>query len=569
MNYAAIAHQATQFDCFCLEPGKFLFRLQSAAGDLRRVTLHSLDKYLPLHIRDTRKATEMRWVASDGLRDYYEAVLEFDLVCLRYCFELEDQQGQRVFFSNTGFTPAIPDDIERLFDCPQTLREEEFFRTPHWAANSIVYQIFPSRFASHKSIPDELWYKAPIGPLDDLQGSLQGLLRHLDHIRDLGVDVLYLTPIFYSRSTHKYDTIDYYRIDPSFGSEADLVQLVEKAHQLGLRVMLDGVFNHTSPEFFAFADLEQQGAASAYKNWYYLKDFPVQRLHGQQNYKCFGYYGGMPKVNLQHPAAAEYFTNVALHWLRVTGADGWRLDVADEIAHQFWRNFRRAVKTEFPNALIVGEVWHHAPDFLQGDQWDSVMNYPFYRSLLDYVTGNGTASSLLSTLGFQRGNLHTAVHPLLWNLIGSHDTPRIRHLCGENKELHHLAAAIQLLSPGMPMIYYGDEVGMTGGKDPDCRRGMLWDPQRQEADTLLWYRRLIHLRKTIPALTQGAILSQQADNEAGFLRITREYCGHTVTLVFCSKETPLFLPDLAGKTDLLSDTTFDGHLQGPTALVLQ
>ena len=113
MNYAAIAHQATQFDCFCLEPGKFLFRLQSAAGDLRRVTLHSLDKYLPLHIRDTRKATEMRWVASDGLRDYYEAVLEFDLVCLRYCFELEDQQGQRVFFSNTGFTPAIPDDIER------------------------------------------------------------------------------------------------------------------------------------------------------------------------------------------------------------------------------------------------------------------------------------------------------------------------------------------------------------------------------------------------------------------------------------------------------------------------
>jgi glycosidase len=217
----------------------------------------------------------------------------------------------------------------------------------------------------------------------------------------------------------------------------------------------------------------------------------------------------------------------------------------------------------------VGEIWHHAPDFLQGDQWDSVMNYPFYRSLLDYVTGCGTASSLLSTLGFQRGNLHTAVHPLLWNLIGSHDTARIRHLCGENKRLHHLAAAIQLLTPGMPMIYYGDEVGMTGAKDPDCRRGMLWDAEKQDTDMLSWYRRLLQLRKSIPALTQGHILSQQADDAAGLIRITRKLGDQEITLVFCAKDTAAELPDLAGRTDLLTEATFDGHIQGITALVLQ
>ena len=568
MNYAAIRHESTQDYCFCLQPGKFLFRLQTGKDDLRSVTLHSRDKYLPLKIKDTRKATKMHRVASDGLRDYYEVTLEFQVVCLRYCFELEDMQGNRVFFSNTGFTSSIPEDTERLFDCPQTLREEECFHTPAWAANKVVYQIFPSRFASHKPVPDRLWHKAPIGPKDDLGGSLRGIIQRLSHIRDLGADVLYLTPIFYSHSTHKYDSIDYSRIDPSFGTEEDLTELVEKAHALGLRVILDGVFNHTSPEFFAFADLCKNGASSPYKDWYYVNDFPVRRLPGLHNYKCFGYFWGMPKLNLQCPAAAEYFTEVALHWLRRTGADGWRLDVADEISHHFWRNFRKAVKAEFPEALIVGEIWHHAPDFLQGDQWDSVMNYPFYRSLLDYVTGSGTASALLGTLGFQRGNVHAAAYPLLWNLIGSHDTARICHLCREDKNRHKLAAAIQLLTPGMPMIYYGDEVGMTGAKDPDCRRGMLWDEKRQDADMLSWYRGLLQLRKEVPALTQGRILSQYADDDAGLIRITRQLDEQEITLVFCAKEGSVELADLAGKTDLLTGKAFDGHIQGITALVL-
>ena len=162
MNYAAIRHEATQDYCFCLEPGRFLFRLQTGRDDWKRVTLHTRDKYLPLKLKDTRKAVPMERVASDGLRDYYEAELSFRVVCLRYCFELEDRQGNRVFFGNSGFTKGIPEDVDRLFDCPQTLREEECFRVPEWAANKVVYQIFPSRFASHKPVKDSVWYQAPI-----------------------------------------------------------------------------------------------------------------------------------------------------------------------------------------------------------------------------------------------------------------------------------------------------------------------------------------------------------------------------------------------------------------------
>ena len=569
MNYAAIWHEATQRFCFCIEPGKFVFRLQTGKDDLKRVTLHSRDKYLPLKIRDTRQATPMVKVASDGLRDYYEAELAFQVVCLRYCFELEDYDGTRVFFSNSGFTAQIPEDIERLFDCPQTLREEARFQVPGWAKNKVIYQIFPSRFATSRQVPGKVWYQAPIGPKADLRGDLRGIIQHLPYIRDLGVDILYMTPIFRSNSSHKYDTIDYYTIDPSFGTEDDLIELVEKAHAMGLRVVLDGVFNHTSPDFFAFADLVKNQEKSPYRNWYYVDKFPLRRLPGLHNYKCFGYFWWMPKVNLQCPEAAQYFTDVALYWLRKAGIDGWRLDVADEISHSFWRSFRRVVKAEFPDALIVGEIWHHAPDFLEGDQWDSVMNYPFYRSVLDYAAeGSLPASHFLGNLGFQRGNTHTAAYPLLWNLIGSHDTARILHLCGENKQRHKLAAALQLLLPGMPMIYYGDEVAMTGAKDPDCRRGMLWDEARQDKDMLCWYRRLLGLRRELPGLLDGQIIAEEARDADGLIRITRRRSGRDITLVFHAKEGDVQLPELAGKQDLLSQTVFAGTVHGITALVL-
>lgn len=569
MNLAAIRHEATQEYCFCLKPGKFLFRLQTGKNDLRSVTLHSRDKYLPLKIKDTRQATPMNRISSDGLRDYYEAELEFQVVCLRYCFELEDHTGQRVFFSNCGFTDSIPEDTERLFDCPQTLREEERFCVPAWAANKVIYQVFPSRFATHKVVADSVWYQAPIGPKADLGGSLKGIISRLDYIHDLGVDVIYLTPIFRSNSSHKYDTIDYYTIDPSFGTEDDLKELVERAHALGLRVILDGVFNHTSPDFFAFADLVKHQAESAYRDWYYVKQFPLCRIPGLHNYKCFGYFWSMPKVNLRCADAAAYFTNVALYWLRTAGVDGWRLDVADEISHDFWRSFRKAVKAEFPDALIVGEIWHHAPDFLQGDQWDSVMNYPFYRSLLDFAaTRTITASTFLGNLGFQRGNIHSAAYPLLWNLAGSHDTARLLHLCGENKQRQKLAAALQLLMPGMPMIYYGDEVGMTGAHDPDCRRGMLWDERRQDKDMLHWYRRLLTVRREVPVILGGKITSAEANDENGLIRIHRNLNGQKAVLLFHTNDGSVQLPELAGKRDLLSEARFDGTVSGIGAMVL-
>lgn len=568
MNRGAIAHMPDSRYCYCVTPGRFLFRLQTGRDDLAHVKMHYRDKYIPLWVMDTRAVIDMKRVAQDSCHDYYEVELDIDVICLRYFFELTGRDGERIYYANCRFVQQEPDDIDRMFDLPQNLREMERFEVPAWAKNKVVYQVFPARFATSKPVEDALWYKTPMDAVTDLKGDLKGLCSKLEYIRDLGVDVLYLTPIFRSKSTHKYDTIDYYQIDPSFGTTEDLIALVEKAHALGLRVVLDAVFNHTAPEFFAFRDLEENWESSKYRNWYYCDGKPVRpktRLV-KPNYMSFAYFGGMPKLNLDNPETAQYCIDVALYWLRTAKIDGWRLDVGDEISHYFWQTFRNAVKQEFPEALIVGEVWHYAADFLQGNNWDSVMNYPFRNAALDFVaSGSIKATEFVNELGFLRGNLNNACQNVLWNLLDSHDTPRTLHQCGEDKRKMKLLAAIQLLLPGMPFIYYGDEVGMTGAQDPDCRRGMLWDEKRQDKDMLAYYKRLIAVRKANPCLTEGDAQMISSDDENGLVVIRRS----GMVLLFHGKEGTVSLPQYRGQAELISGRLFDGTLGAYEAAVLK
>lgn len=565
MEFSAISHQADKHYCFALGKGRFLFRIAVKKGDIDRIVLHCQDKYIPPHILDTRGQAEMKVASSDRFHDYFEVVIEFDVICLRYYFELVDKDGMTTYFGNCDFYEEAITDIELMFDCPQNLREEEIFDVADWAANKIVYQIFPSRYASSRPVPDAEWYQAPIGHRTDLHGDLRGVIEHLDHLHDLGVDVIYMTPIFHSESSHKYDTIDYYQIDPSFGTETDLAELVEKAHAMGMRVILDAVFNHTSPKFFAFSDILENGENSKYKDWYYIESFPVKAEYGKKpNYQSFAYHGGMPKLNLQNPETAEYFIQVGKYWIERCGIDGWRLDVADEISHSFWKKFRTAIRAVKKDVLIVGEIWHFAGDFLEGDEWDSVMNYAFFVSIKRLIAEDSIqASQFLESLDYLKGNLNSRAYPVLWNLIDSHDTARFLHICGEKKEKLRLAAAFQLLLPGMPMIYYGDEYGMTGGKDPDCRRGMLWDTARQDLEIYAWYKNLIRVRKEYPVLVEGAEILRWCDDEKGIMVLTKELEGKRATLLAHISDGEVEAPALAafaGCEDVLNQTCFNGKL---------
>lgn len=569
MEYSAILHDMDKRFCYAIDKGLFVIRIQVKKDDIKEIILHYVDKYISIELKDTRKMIPMKKIASSQFHDYYEAQIRMDMICLRYFFEFTDMHGEKAYYGNYEFSKECITNIDRMFDCPQNLREEEMFEVPEWAANKVVYQIFPSRYAASQPVDKELWYKAPITFTDNLHGDIRGIIDHLDYIRDLGIDVIYMTPIFKSDSSHKYDTIDYYQIDPSFGTAEDLRELVQKAHQYGMKVVLDAVFNHTGRDFFAFKDILENKEKSKYLDWYFIDKFPLDTEPGQApNFKCFGYYGGMPKLNLKNPEVEKYVTDVACYWLKECDIDGWRMDVGDEISHYFWKHFRRAVKAVKKDALIIGEIWHYAGDFLEGDEWDTVMNYPFYLNLIDLLADEKIGvSRFIQNLGYMKGRLNKKCYPLMWNLIDSHDTARFLHLCN-NKQKQHLAAAFQLLMPGMPMIYYGDELAMPGANDPDCRRGMYWDEEYRDNEMLEWYKRLIQVRRTHACIVEGELAETITRDEDGTIVLIRKNTEETIALIFnCSNDTKEF-NEYAGQYNLLGESVFDGKVEGYDAAVL-
>lgn len=570
MEYSAIFHDMDKRFCYAIDKDLFVIRVQVKKDDMKEVILHYEDKYIPIERKDTRMTLPMKKVATSQFHDYYEAQLQMHLICLRYFFEFTDMQGEKVYYGNYEFDKECITNRDRMFDCPQNLREEEMFEVPQWAANKVVYQIFPSRFAATQPVDKELWYKAPITPMDDLHGNLRGIIEHLDYIKDLGIDVVYLTPIFKSNSCHKYDTIDYYQVDPSFGTTEDLKELVQKSHERGMKVVLDAVYNHSGREFFAFQDILEKGEKSKYLDWYFIDELPPRGEWGEiPNFKCFGYYGGMPKLNLKNPEVEKYITDVACYWIKECDIDGWRLDVGDEISHFFWKNFRKAIKAVKKDMLIIGEIWHYAGDFLEGDEWDTVMNYPFYLNLIDLLADEKiNVSQFVQNLGYLKGRLNKKCYPLMWNLIDSHDTARFLHLCHDNKKKQHLAAAFQLLLPGMPMVYYGDEYAMPGANDPDCRRGMYWDEEYQDKEMYNWYKKLMQVRKTHACIVEGEMIETIANDDEDTIVMIRKNGEETIAMLFNCGNSAKEFNEYAEKHNLLTDSAFDGKVEGLDAAVI-
>lgn len=570
MEYSAIFHDMDKRFCYAIDKDLFVIRVQVKKDDMKEVILHYEDKYIPMERKDTRMTLPMKKVATSQFHDYYEAQLQMHLICLRYFFEFTDMQGEKVYYGNYEFDKECITNRDRMFDCPQNLREEEMFEVPQWAANKVVYQIFPSRFATTQPVDKELWYKAPITPMDDLHGNLRGIIEHLDYIKDLGIDVVYLTPIFKSNSCHKYDTIDYYQVDPLFGTTEDLKELVQKSHERGMKVVLDAVYNHSGREFFAFQDILEKGEKSKYLDWYFIDELPPRGEWGEiPNFKCFGYYGGMPKLNLKNPEVEKYITDVACYWIKECDIDGWRLDVGDEISHFFWKNFRKAIKAVKKDMLIIGEIWHYAGDFLEGDEWDTVMNYPFYLNLIDLLADEKiNVSQFVQNLGYLKGRLNKKCYPLMWNLIDSHDTARFLHLCHDNKKKQHLAAAFQLLLPGMPMVYYGDEYAMPGANDPDCRRGMYWDEEYQDKEMYNWYKKLMQVRKTHACIVEGEMIETIANDDEDTIVMIRKNGEETIAMLFNCGNSAKEFNEYAEKHNLLTDSAFDGKVDGLDAAVI-
>ena len=402
---------------------------------------------------------------------------------------------------------------------------------PEWVQDAIFYQIFPDRFANGDPANDpfnaQAWGAPP--QLRGFQGGdLEGVIQRLDYLRDLGINAIYFNPIFEAASNHRYDTRDYFKIDPKLGDLSTFKRLLTQAHGLGIRVILDGVFNHCGRGFFAFQDILENETESPYLNWFHVKGFPLHAHDDEEpNYACWWKIKSLPKFNIGEPQVRKYLLDVARYWIE-QGIDGWRLDVPNEIDDDdFWAQFREVVKTANPHAYTLGEIWEVDPRWVGERAFDGLMNYPLRTAALDFF---GRRTITASQFGQAVENLLT-VYPrdhvyAQFNPLGSHDTERTLHQCGEDVSRMKLALLFQFTYVGAPSIYYGDEIGLTGDKDPDCRRAFPWDEKQWDADLRGFVRSLIAIRKKHPALRRGDYRPLYRHDRDGLVAFLRKYGHH-------------------------------------------
>jgi len=429
--------------------------------------------------------------------------------------------------------------------------------TPDWVKNAVFYQIFPDRFAWSPKVEKpsnfEPWDSEPT--VHGFKGGdLMGVVEKLDYLQDLGINAIYFNPIFQSASNHRYHTHDYYQVDPLLGGNEAFKLLVEEAHKRDIKIVLDGVFNHASRGFFQFNHIMEVGKDSPYVDWFHIHDYPLNAFEGKPNYECWWGLPALPKLNTDNPQVRRYIFDIARYWIE-QGADGWRLDVPFEIDDdEFWREFRDVVKTANPEAYIVGEIPCEAQRWMAGDQFDAVMNYQITHAALGFFGGKQIDYELASgMMGLGEAEKYTAenfakrteellqIYPYEFalaqmNLLDSHDMPRFLSLVSGNVKRLALAYLFILTYPGAPSIYYGDEIGLTGGKDPECRKTFPWDESEWNTDLRDQLKSYIALRNANPVLRTGAYKVIYAHD--GVIAYTRKNEEQTMLVILNANDAP-------------------------------
>lgn len=380
---------------------------------------------------------------------------------------------------------------------------------PEWVQDAIFYQIFPDRFANgdpDNDPPNLMQWGSPPTSWGFQGGDLIGIMQKFDYLIDLGINAVYLNPIFKATSNHRYNTMDYYQIDPKLGTLDDFHNLIELAHRNQVRIILDGVFNHCGRGFFAFNDVLENQEYSVYRDWFHIKNFPVDAYSWGGATDYIGWWGmkSLPKFNTNNPKTRKYLLDVARYWID-HGADGWRLDVPNEINDDsFWAEFRQVVKSTNSEAYLVGEIWSADLRWVGEGHFDGLMNYPIMEALAGLLATNTLdaahfAEKVEGLLSFYpRENAYAMYIP-----VDSHDTERILTKMGNNLDKTRLAYMFQFAYPGAPAIYYGDEIGLVGGKDPACRGAFLWEETRWNSELRNFLKTLVRLRTDHQALRRG------------------------------------------------------------------
>lgn len=554
MNKSSILHIPQSQYAFALNERTLTIRIRTAKNDIISCTLFYGDRACQKTPVDFI-ILPMQLTASDELFDYYE--ITFDSPYSRVCYYFKvESPTEWFYYYGEQFKKELPDislngslieGRSEYFQYPIILRTE-VLSVPEWFKTSVVYNIFPDSFATGAksmlcegktcSLPDGNVSKSRLG------GTIRGIIENLDYIKDLGFTCIYLNPIFTAGEYHKYDLLDYYHIDPCLGTDEEFLQLVEDVHKRDMRIIIDGVFNHCGWNFFAFEDVIQNGRNSKYINWFYDLSLPLIRPShpGEMpSYTCFAYEKKMPKLNTANPEVIDYFVKVCKHWIKEFGIDGWRLDVANEVDKNFWRSFRRAAKESNPDIVLIGEVWENAEVWLRGDMFDSAMNYDFRKHSRDFFALQSIDAAIFTErINQMYYRYPAAVSEGQLNLLDSHDVPRFLSLCGDDMLKWKLAAIFLFLSPGVPCLFYGDELGITGITENEYRSPMPWDKKEDCYNVAAFVRTLISIRKKYinNRLAANKVVTLKSESCNSLLILEKETKSGTLLIYLNAGSTP-------------------------------
>ncbi|MBB5226359.1 alpha-glycosidase [Treponema ruminis] len=591
MNTSAVQHYS--YDKFCYPLNKDELQLSIQTGnDITAVFLIFGDPFdfkfdgKDWEWQKTRVPMEDIKRLSDSIF-WSVSVRPFFKRC-KYFFEIHSCDEKKFFFED-GFYSEGQTDLQKNaspFMFPW-MNEADIIKPASWAENTVWYQIFPARFCRSSSSAKEdylPWAASDHAVTNEERygGNIAGITEKLDYLEDLGINGLYLNPINLSVSQHKYDTKDYLQIDPDFGSEEDLIHMVKEAHRHSMHVMLDGVFNHSGWEFFAWQDLIQKREKSRYASWFMVNDYnflpkPCDNA-AKGFYYSFAFSDRMPKLNTNNPEVRDYFCSVCETWVKKYDIDAIRLDVANEISHAFCRELRERLQKIKPDFFIVGEIWNNSQPWLRGDEFDSVINYPL-RTAIDHFASNPEKSVrfLEESLNQCLTQYARQTERVLINQMDSHDTIRLITKNDGNVDMTLLQFALILTLPGSACMYYGTEILLPGGKDPDCRRCMPWKEIEagKFAEAHSFMRSLVRLRRKHAALRSDKFSFQYLSTDLSgkhrlvILRKFDEFSGETIDCIFNFGRLPFTLKGefLPKEESILLSRNVDGNLLPPGAFI--
>ncbi len=549
MKLDAVLHIPMSEYAYGLDETHIVYKLRCAKGDLKKVTLYYGDtacRVTPI----TFFPVKMDIVASDKLHDYWQVIVDSKYNRVYYYFDIDDGT-KSVYYYGYLFTDKLVDDRSQYFKMPINHRAD-IAKVPSWVEDAVVYNIFPDSFATsrkHISCKAQSFDYNGNKVTSRLGGTLQGVADNVDYLTQLGVNCVYVNPIFVAGEYHKYDLLDYYHVDPCFGGDVAFKNMVDRLHAKGIKVIIDGVFNHCGWHFFAFEDVVKNQQNSKYCDWFYGLKFPVVRPDNPEDYPTyttFAYERLMPKLATDNPTVQQYFCDVGRYWIKQFDIDGWRLDVASEVNSEFWRSFRRAVKEEKPEALLIGEVWETANYWLLGDMFDSAMNYDFRKhSELFFAKSCIDAEEFAGRVTHMLTRYKLNVLPAQLNLLDSHDVGRFLSLCNEDVRRFKLAVLFMMSFVGMPTIFYGDEQGVVGTKESDYRASMPWDNPNDEL--FEFFKKAIAIRKTCKPLKKGDFKVISAQKDSQLFAYSRTYNGESVIAYLNAGENFVQLDKIQGE----------------------